>query len=415
MAFGNVTSFALNGPSNASLLGWGTNVRRLNLASDGAANQTTTTNHGTGGAVSRTVNLFGASTSTGAQANFGFAVATDDMGGSTGARRFYRAGVHTLFLGASSSAVATSADARLVMTAYRVGLAGGYARTELGSVQGTPFNLGAVPSRFQTVSVALTLPEIILEPGETLQYSLDVLSPGNAIVGRIITLRVGTSADRMTFPQLSVLADTDGAATGLASGLGVMGKVLGTLGTTAGVGEALGVMGATSTTTGLAQGTAVAVGRLSAIATTTGAAAGDSLTLGEGGLVLGTVGTVDYLDGVGPGVPEGSYVVDAVHQEYIHQIAMLHGLEAGSPLVVSHDSRRAGGLIQTVSGTDTVTITTIGWPALSGNADTWLDGLAAIHGLTSPMTVTKTTRMAGAVEQTISTVGPETTVELKWS
>jgi hypothetical protein len=404
MAFGNVTSFALNGPSNASLLGWGTNVRRLNLASDGSANQTTTTNHGTGGAVSRTVNLFGASTSTGAQANFGFAVATDDMGGSTGARRFYRAGVHTLFLGASSSAVATSADARLVMTAYRVGLAGGYARTALGSVQGAPFNLGAVPSSFQNVSVALTLPEIILEPGETLQYSLDVLSPGNAVVGRIIT-----------FPQLSVLADTDGAATGLASGLGVMGKVLGTLGTTAGVGEALGVMGATSTTTGLAQGTAVAVGRLSAIATTTGAAAGDSLTLGVGGLVLGTVGTVDYLDGGGPGVPEGSYVVDAVHQEYIHQIAMLHGLEAGSPLVVSHDSRRAGGLIQTVSGTDTVTITTIGWPALSGNADTWLDGLAAIHGLTSPMTVTKTTRMAGAVEQTISTVGPETTVALKWS
>jgi hypothetical protein len=401
MAFGNLSTLYLNGPGNATLVPWGTNVRNLGLASDAVANQTTTTNHGTGAAVSRTVNLFGASTTTGSQPNFGWAIRTADMGGSIGARRFYRAGVHTLFCAAASSAIATSADASLVLTVYRVGPSTGYARQVIGSGAGTPFNLGAVPGTYREVSVALTLPEIIIEPGETIQYSLDVLSPGNALVGRIITLRFGAAVNRLTFPRLSVLADTEGASDGLSGASGVMGKVLGTIGVTVGEAVVAGALGATSTTTGLAVGSVSVVGLGSAVAGTIGLALGAATTAGIGGKVLGTIGEVE-ISGGAVGVPEGSYVINMAQQEYIHQIAMLNGLEAGSPLIVTANTRSAGALVQTVEGTEVVTVTTTATPIYSGNVDTWIEGLASIYGISDPLVVTKASRTAGAVWQEIT-------------
>ena len=299
MAFGNISTLFLNGPVNASALPWGTNVRKLNLASDAAANTTTTTDHGTGAAVSRTVNPFGASTTTGSQPNFGFAVLPADMGGAVGARRYYKPGNHVLSCAGSSSAAVTAADTTLVLTAYRVGVSPTFTRTSLGSASSVAYNFGAVPNTLLALSVSLPLPEIVLEVGETLQYSLDVVSAGTVVTGRINTLRFGAAADGVTFPRLSVLADTTGAATGLGDALGVTGKVLGAVGVASGLGDALGIMGATASTSGAAAGSVTVTGLGSSVAGCIGLAVGSATADGIGGKILGTVGTVDIGGGGG--------------------------------------------------------------------------------------------------------------------
>ena len=130
---------------------------------------------------------------------------------------------------------------------------------------------------------------------------------------------------------------------------------------------------------------------------------------GVGGKILGAVGTVDITGGA-VGVPPGSYIIDSVHQSHIHRMALLHGLDSASPLVVSPNSRVAGELVQSVAGTDTVTVTTTAGPAFSGNVDTWIEGLAAIHGISAPLTVSAHARQAGAVHQVITTADGVTTV-----
>jgi hypothetical protein len=94
----------------------------------------------------------------------------------------------------------------------------------------------------------------------------------------------------------------------------------------------------------------------------------------------------------------------------IYQIALLHGLDPSNPLTVSPTARSAGTLSQTVSGTSTVTISTTSAPPLSGSAGDWIDALAALHGLTSDLVVTATTRDSGSVSQTLSVTGDTTTV-----
>ena len=332
------------------------------------------------------------------------------MGGATGARRFYRAGNHTLVCGAASSAAVTAADAQLVLKAYRVQIASSYSRTLLGSATGPLFNLGAVPNTFLAVSVMLALPEIILEPGESIQYSLDVLSAGTVVTGRIITLRFGLAVCSVTFPQLSVLADTDGASSGQGLAAGNTGKVLGVIGASNGFGDAIGTMGATSTTTGAAVGSVSVTGLASSVAAGVGGAVGSTIVTGIGGKILGAVGTVD-IQGGGAGVPDGGYILDVARQRHIHRIALLHGLESGSPLTVTPNSRSAGGLVQSIEGTDTVVIRTTATPELSGNVETWIDGLAALHGITTELTVTQSSRVAAQVHQSISSTGSMTKVE----
>lgn len=410
MAFANLFTVFLNGPANATLLQWGTNVRKLGVASDAVANETTTTNQGTGAAVSRTINPFGTSTTTGSQSNFGFGISQADMGGSTGARRFYRAGVHTFFCAAASSTPATSTDSNLVISVYRVQVSPTYTRVLIGSATGAPFNLGLVVNTFQDISCAITLPEIIFEPGETIQYSVDVLAAGAAVTGRIITIRFGAATNRITSPELGVLADTTGSSTGLADVFGVGGKVLGVIGSSSGLAVVSGFLSARASTIGASIGIAAVNGVGGSLASTNGSCIGLAVVNGIGGKIVGTVGTVD-INGGGGSVPVGSVLLDQLEQEKIHRLALLHGLDAGNPLVVTAKLRSAGGLVQTVIGTDEVTITTISAPPLSGNVTTWISGLAAIHGITAPLTVTFNSRSAAAVQQTIVTDGTTTTVE----
>ena len=71
--------------------------------------------------------------------------------------------------------------------------------------------------------------------------------------------------------------------------------------------------------------------------------------------------------------------------------------------VVSHGAtattRSAGSLAQTVSGLETVTITTNSAPSLVGDAGSWIEALAALHGLTVPLVVSANRRSAGLINQ----------------
>lgn len=105
-----------------------------------------------------------------------------------------------------------------------------------------------------------------------------------------------------------------------------------------------------------------------------------------------------------------SYAISATRANLLYQTALLHGLDVAHPLNVSATERSAGELVQTIEGTDMVTITTISAPPLSGSLDDWVDGLAAIHGLTAPLVVTSTSRSAGALAQSIENAGGVTVV-----
>jgi hypothetical protein len=106
----------------------------------------------------------------------------------------------------------------------------------------------------------------------------------------------------------------------------------------------------------------------------------------------------------------GGFIISPARARLLYQLALLHGLDVSNPLTVSATARSAGALVQGVSGTDTVTITTSTAPAYSGDLDAWIDGWAALHGLTVPVTVTASTRVAGAISQTINTTAGITTV-----
>ena len=108
--------------------------------------------------------------------------------------------------------------------------------------------------------------------------------------------------------------------------------------------------------------------------------------------------------------PAATYAISAGRAALLHQLALLHGLDTANPLTVSAAQRSAGALVQSVSGVSTVTVTTSATPTFSGNLDAWIDGLAALHGLTAPLVVTATSRAAGVVNQTIATAGGTTTV-----
>lgn len=105
-----------------------------------------------------------------------------------------------------------------------------------------------------------------------------------------------------------------------------------------------------------------------------------------------------------------TYPVSSDRANLIYELALLHGLVPGSPLSVSATSRSAGALSQTISGANTVTITTTSSDVLQGSLDTWIDALAAVHGLTAPLVVTATSRDAGALHQTLANDGTTTTV-----
>jgi hypothetical protein len=297
VAFGNISTLYLPIAANAGSSQWGTDVRKLLDAADGTSDSTTTTNHGTGGQVTRTADPYSASSTDGTEANFGWAVTPSDMNSVAGARRFYPAGNHvaTVRLGHNG---ALAANATLTMFAYRVGnAAGGRARTLLGSATSASIQLPAASGQ-ATFTVTLALGEVIFEVDETIQYSFEIAAPGVAITGKIVTLFTGTTSSvvgRVDTPTLKVLADTTGTSNdSVGTASGVVGKVLNTTGTSNdSVGTASGALGAQAALAGAASGSGAASGVLNATAGLSGTAGGVADALAVVGASAGLVGSAN--------------------------------------------------------------------------------------------------------------------------
>jgi len=112
---------------------------------------------------------------------------------------------------------------------------------------------------------------------------------------------------------------------------------------------------------------------------------------------------------VGQAVAGEVFLLQPQQAKWIAQIAALHGLI--DPLIVSATSRTSSGLVQSVSGTSTVTVTTIDQGNIAFHPD-MIEQLAMLHGLTEPLVVTANSRIAGTISQSISTVGAVTTVSM---
>lgn len=103
---------------------------------------------------------------------------------------------------------------------------------------------------------------------------------------------------------------------------------------------------------------------------------------------------------------------------WLRSLALLHGLVADSPLTVSPTERVAGAVSQSITiSASSVTVETTAAPsgspgpsALSADETRWLEELARIYGLIEPLQVSATERSAGTLVQTIGKVGDTTTV-----
>lgn len=102
--------------------------------------------------------------------------------------------------------------------------------------------------------------------------------------------------------------------------------------------------------------------------------------------------------------------ITAAQALLLRQVWLLHGL--GGFLSVTQTARVAGDVTQSIAeagGTVTIETTARG-DTLTGDVGTMIEELAALHGLTDPLTVTQTGRSAGAISQTISAAGSTTIV-----
>lgn len=121
---------------------------------------------------------------------------------------------------------------------------------------------------------------------------------------------------------------------------------------------------------------------------------------GDSASATGTVGTL-------------SFTLSAEQALLLQQLAQLHGLIG--ELEVSAGARRAGDLTQQVAEADgTVTVqTTARGSTLHASPGELIEQLAALHGLTVPLQVTATSRVAGALVQRIESAGGTTWVRLQ--
>jgi hypothetical protein len=129
--------------------------------------------------------------------------------------------------------------------------------------------------------------------------------------------------------------------------------------------------------------------------------------------IIGALSGVE--DGTDSFVASGSAVVYFLSRQQallLMQIHSLHGLANGSPLIVNTTARSSGTLAQTINeSSGIITIETTAVPSLlAGDPGSFVDDLAAIHGLTAPLVVAANSRVAGSINQTIVTMGSTTTV-----
>jgi hypothetical protein len=102
--------------------------------------------------------------------------------------------------------------------------------------------------------------------------------------------------------------------------------------------------------------------------------------------------------------------ITATQAQLLKQLHRLHGLS--EPLTVSKTARTAGALVQEVVDSGGVVAISTTSPTTDYPIDVGLliEELAALHALTVPLTVSNAGRSAGSVQQVITNDGTSTTV-----
>src|SRR4030067_908677 len=92
----------------------------------------------------------------------------------------------------------------------------------------------------------------------------------------------------------------------------------------------------------------------------------------------------------------------------LKSVIRLHGLV--DPLVITPTSRGDGSVVQTMTGTGPVTVTTTALATTPNLTAALIDGLSRWYGLIDPMVENEASRTDGTLSQTIETVGTTTTL-----
>jgi hypothetical protein len=307
MPFGAITTVYLPISASAGASLWGSDVRKLLASADATADTTSTTVHGTGGATRRTVDPYTASSTDGVDLDYGWAITPADMGSTSTKKRRQAAGNHTCTVRLSHSATLGSSGAILHFSVARVGAGGSRTRTLLGSID-QPVSLGALGAE-ATFTAAVSLPEIIYQDDETLQYSFEITATGQALSGASSTFRTGTSggvAVKVDFPRLDTIAEIVGSSSGAGDSSAVVARIMAANGDAAGTSVASGSVGGVAAATGSAAGTSTGLAQVGAVSACTGSAAGIAAAQAPTAVVKGTVGTSEV--GTGGGGTTVTYI-----------------------------------------------------------------------------------------------------------
>ncbi len=308
MAFGTISVLYIPSTFTTAAVG-GTRIAKLVDVADAATNTSTTTLHPSNSTSRRFTDpyLTGTNANVGPDSTRGYAVTVADMNSVAGALRFYPAGTHTAIFYASGGS--TAGNNTYYLLAYRVGPSPTFTKTLLGSASATGSGLGA------TVSIPLSLGQIVLAAGETIEYEIDgETNPG--VVTGTITYSFGTSSaitgsvvSRITTPELGILASSYGTSVGVATVAGAATPVIGSPGSAAGSAVVDGNFSAVASFVGNATGSATAAGQLSATASFVGTAAGSAAAAGSSSSVIGSFGTATVGGGGGTTIVRRSTLV----------------------------------------------------------------------------------------------------------
>lgn len=292
MAFANITTFYYPTAANAGSSQWGSDVRKMLDSADAGNDATTVASIAALGSGTRTFDPYTAHSSDLTQADYGWAVTPSDMNSVAGARRFIKAGDHTLTARMKNN-TSVGVTITLFLYIYRVGPAAARTRTLLGS-NSASISLPAL-NAYTTATLAVTLGEVLFEEDETIQYSCEMSGSGGA-VGISVFFDTGTQggvAIRIDHEGLATLADGAATITNTSTVSGVTGKVLGASGSIANTGTVAALTSWTAAGVASVAAQNEVLGAMSSVAAFAGTMTGTCEVIGLPSIVLGTEFEID--------------------------------------------------------------------------------------------------------------------------
>ena len=375
MAFGSISTFYFPTAANAGSSQWGTDVRKLLDTADAATDLTTSTTTPANATPTRiTVDPYTSDASgNNTESNYGWAVTPTDMNSVSGARRMIKAGNHVLTLRLIANGVGPQ-TVTLHTFIYRVGPAAGRTRTLIASQDDTLSVEVAVNGSDNVVT--LSVPEIIFEPDETIQYSFETTATGAALTARTVTFRTGTqngTAVRVDHPGLTIVKDTVGDSAGAGTVSGAIQAFGSFVATAAGIAAVAGFMSSMASTIGSADGaaaaTAVGASQAATAGTAAGAATADGMITGIGsaaGTAAGTATADVVATAIGgmTGTADGVGAVDGRMSSTAGVVASADGAAA-----VDGQAGSLSGTVASAAGIATADGLITGIGSATGSAD----------------------------------------------